>query len=305
MQQANRHTLNRNTLGWGIRGACCGTVGERGRVRSGVCVRGGSGHDGNMHGHVVRRLLPILIVLALMGLVVLSVPSAARAEPRSVSVVEIGRSVGGAPILAERLGTPGGPVVLLVGLLHGDESGSNAVLRAVRRDILVNSSGADVWIVRTASPDGVAAGTRENARGVDLNRNFPTSDWQKTPRGKNFSGVSAGSEPETVALAGFVREFRPVLSVWFHQVGPMVDPHPLGDIRIMRKFASVTGYPLVSAPCRGVCAGTATTFHAETVRGATAFVVELPAKVTAVHVERNVAAVRAVTGMLSRPSGSR
>lgn len=258
-----------------------------------------------MNGPLLRRLLPALILAALLALLVLSVPQAVRAEPgrSSTEVVEIGRSVAGAPILAERLGTPGGPVVLLVGLLHGDERGSNPVLAGVRRDVIAGSSGADVWIVRVASPDGAAAGTRANARGVDLNRNFPTSDWQRTPRGRNFSGLSAGSEPETQALAGFIRTYRPVLSVWFHQVGPMVDPHPLGDVRIMRRFAAVTGYPLVAAPCSGVCAGTATTFHAETVPGSTAFVVELPAAVSRAHVDRNVAAVRAVTAMLVAAGG--
>lgn len=247
-----------------------------------------------------RLLLPLLIVLCLLALVLLGAPQVARAEPRpsASSTVEIGRSVAGLPILAERLGTPGGPVVLLVGQVHGDEKGSNPVLNRVRRDLLENGSTAEVWIIRAASPDGAKGSTRANARGVDLNRNFPTSDWQRTPRGRNFSGTSAGSEPETRAIAGFIRSYRPVLSVWFHQVGPMVDPHPLGDIRIMRKFAKVTGYPLVSAPCRGVCAGTATTFHAQTVPGATAFVVELPAKVTAAHVERNRLAVRAVLAML-------
>jgi len=250
---------------------------------------------------VLRRLLLVCILVAVAILVVLNAPQVARAEPRPVStvVLEIGRSVSGRPIVAERFGTPGGPVVLLVGQIHGDERGSSPVLNRVRRDLVENGSAADVWIVRVASPDGASRRTRANARGVDLNRNFPTSDWQRTPRGRNFSGTSAGSEPETQALAGFIREYRPVLSVWFHQVGPMVDPHPLGDIRIMRKFASVTGYPLVSAPCSGVCAGTATTFHAETVSGATAFVVELPAKVSSAHVERNRLAVRAVLAMLA------
>jgi hypothetical protein len=171
--------------------------------------------------------------------------------------------------------------------------------------MIANSSPADVWIIRIASPDGAAGGTRANNRGVDLNRNFPTSDWQRTSRGRNFSGPSAGSEPETRAIASFIRTYRPVLSVWFHQVGPMVDPHPLGNVRIMRQFAKITGYPLISAPCSGVCAGTATTFHAESVSGATAFVVELPAKVTAPHVERNRLAVRAVIGMLPTPRTSR
>ena len=248
----------------------------------------------------LRRLFPLLITVCLLALVLLSAPQIARAEPRPSTPVleEIGRSVAGLPILAERLGTKGGPVVLLVGLLHGDENGSNPVLSRVRRDLLENGASADVWIIRVASPDGSTDKTRSNARGVDLNRNFPTSDWQRTPRGRNFSGVSAGSEPETKAIAAFISTYRPVLSVWFHQVGPMVDPHPLGDIRIMRKFAAVTGYPLVSAPCSGVCAGTATTFHAQTVPGATAFVVELPAKVSPVHVERNRLAVRAVLAML-------
>lgn len=253
-----------------------------------------------MNTLVFRRLLPILIVLCLLALLLLGAPQAVRAEPHpsAPSLVEIGRSVSGLPIVAERFGTPGGPVVLLVGQVHGDEDGSRAVLDRVRRDLLENGSSADVWVLRVASPDGARDATRANARGVDLNRNFATSDWQRTPRGKNFSGPSAGSEPETRAVMGFIRTYRPVLSVWFHQVGPMVDPHPLGDVRFMRKFASVTGYPLVSAPCSGVCAGTATTFHAETVSGSTAFVVELPARVSAAHVERNRRAVRAVLAML-------
>jgi len=256
---------------------------------------------------LIRRLLiPVLAVsVPLLAPITGAAASPSTAARSDDSRLVIGQSVEGRAIVAERFGTPGGPVVLLVALIHGNERGATRVVNALRADLARSSSTADVWLIRNANPDGTLLRSRANARGVDLNRNFPTADWQRTPRGRNYSGPSAASEPETRALAGFISRYRPVLSIWYHQVGPVVDPHPLGDQSLMRRYAEVVRYPLSAAVCRGVCAGTATTFHARTVPGATAFVVELPASVDVTHVDRNLRATRTVIAMLERPVSSR
>lgn len=216
-----------------------------------------------------------------------------------IEAVTIGTSVLGTPIIARHYGTTTGPTVLIVGQMHGSEKGSLKVINGIVAGFATKAPATNVWIIDVANPDGDVKNVRTNSRQVDLNRNFPTSDWKLSARGSYFSGKSPMSEPETKALAEFIEKYKPVLSVWYHQVGPVVDPHPMGNPLIMRTYARVVGYPYSAARCAGSCVGTATTFHSETVTNATAFVVELPAKVTKNHVERNVAALRAVFAMLA------
>ena len=52
--------------------------------------------------------------------------------------------------------------------------------------------GIDLWIVENMNPDGYAAHTRQNADGVDLNRNFP---WHWRPLGPRGSQQYAGPRP--------------------------------------------------------------------------------------------------------------
>ena len=210
----------------------------------------------------------------------------------ATETIQIGTSVKGAPITASRYGTKGGAAVLLVGQLHGSEKGSRKILQGIADSMLLDAPTLDVWIIFVANPDGTASNDRTNFNKVDLNRNFPTSDWKLSARGRNYSGKYARSEPETKALVDFIQTRKPVLSVWYHQVGPVVDPHPLGDMNIMREYAKTVKYPLSAARCAGSCVGTATTYHSENVKGSTAFVVELPATVTRAHVDRNVSAFR-------------
>ena len=125
----------------------------------------------------------------------------------------VGHSSAGRPI--ELVHVPGpGPRVLVVGCIHGDECAGMAVVRALRR----SHPRADLWLVPTLNPDGLARGTRQNARGIDLNRNFP-SGWR--PFGPPWSVYSAG-RPALVG-AGDARRARPgrarppAVHVWFHQ----------------------------------------------------------------------------------------
>src|SRR4029078_5899448 len=75
----------------------------------------------------------------------------------------------------ELLHVPGaGARVLVVGSIHGNEPAVIAIVRALES----SHPHADLWLVPTLNPDGLARGTRQNAHGIDLNRNFPAG-WRR------------------------------------------------------------------------------------------------------------------------------
>ncbi|MEQ1699971.1 MAG: DUF2817 domain-containing protein, partial [Ilumatobacteraceae bacterium] len=86
----------------------------------------------------------------------------------------IGYSAQGRPIIASHRGTPGGTVMLVVGVIHGNENAGLAILEDLRTMPLPPNT--DLWLMDAMNPDGLANDVRHNGNGVDLNRNFP-HDW--------------------------------------------------------------------------------------------------------------------------------
>ena len=206
-------------------------------------------------------------VLAVPVVLSLALPFGAAAGP---STEVIGRSVQGRPIIAERLGPANAKrTVLVVGCIHGDECAALPVLARLRRR---PPAGVELWLVPTLNPDGRAAGTRGNAHGVDLNRNFPAG-WRRIPRSSRYhSGTRPQSEPETRAALGFLRRERPDLSIWFHQPERNVrDPDGSDSAR---RYARLVGLPFMPLPAPP---GAATRWQKRGDADADAFVVELPA----------------------------
>ena len=206
----------------------------------------------------------------------------------------VGRSVDGRRIVAWEVGDPSAArKVLVVGCIHGNECAGLAVVERLRR--LGPVRGADLWLVPDANPDGRAAGTRKNAHGVDLNRNFPYR-WRRL-RGIYDSGPRPGSEPETRAAMRLIARLRPAVTIWFHQHLNMV-VLTSGNLGLQRRFARLAGLRTGYLPRYP---GTATGWSNATFPGTTSFVVELPpGRLSQPAVARLARAVRIV----SAPAGS-
>jgi murein peptide amidase A len=224
---------------------------------------------------------------------VLAAPAVPAQLPRRI---DGGRSVNGARIVAVRRGRSDAPVrVLVSGSIHGTEPAGHAVIARLRR--LAPPRGVQVWTVRSFNPDGATRGTRQNARGVDLNRNFP-SRWRGggRPFDTYYPGPRAASEPETRAFMRLVRRIRPDLSIHFHQALRLVNLTGGPDPALVRAYARRAGLPARRLPpLRGAATGWQNRLYPR----ASAFVVELAAgPLSPRRVKRHARAVLGVAASL-------
>lgn len=202
----------------------------------------------------LRRLGPLL-TLALT--VVVWSPAPAEAAP--YRRVEIGTSVQGRPIYAYQVGQErAARTMVVLGQIHGDEPAGRRTAGAIRDHRPVR--GITLWIVPTINPDGAAMKRRQNARGVDLNRNWGYN-WAPSRRGSaTWSGPKAWSEPETVAMRKFLFNVDPTWVVGIHQPLYGIDTYRPKSRTLAERLVRSLGLPRKSFTCSGVCHGTMTGF---------------------------------------------
>jgi murein peptide amidase A len=209
----------------------------------------------------MRRVTGLVATLVMVfPLALLAPPSAggtqAEEEPTVNGRRVLGQSVKGRDIVAHHLGEPGRPgvpTVVLMSTMHGNEPDTRHILFGLKdgRPVV----GIDLWIVPTYNPDGLAAGRRKNAHGVDLNRNFPYK-W-KNLDGRYESGPKPASEPETKAVMRFLRDVRPDYILSFHQPLRGVDTDTKRP-KWARRVADKLNLPTTTLDCGSVCHGTMT-----------------------------------------------
>jgi predicted deacylase len=164
----------------------------------------------------------------------------------------IGYSAKGRAINAYYFGS-GPAVVLYTGAIHGNEISTKYLMDKWVNDLEINARGIPanktVVVVPQLNPDGVSSSSRVNARNVDLNRNFATSDWKKditTVNNQSFpggGGESAMSEPETQAVASLVQHLRPSLVMSYHSVGSVVAANQAGQSGALAgTYSQMSGY---------------------------------------------------------------
>lgn len=162
--------------------------------------------------------------------------------------------------------------MVVFGCIDGDEPAGMAITSLLRT--LAPPADVDLWVVDDLNPDGVAARTRQNAHGVDLNRNFPYA-WRAAGRPwyAEYSGRTPLSEPESRVAFELLARVRPTVTIWYHQHQTLVDDSG-GDPTVEARYAALVGLPfrrLARYP------GSAASWQNATLAPTTAFVVELPA----------------------------
>jgi protein MpaA len=153
----------------------------------------------------------------------------------------MGWSVEKRPVMLQVFGQ-GQDVMFILGGIHGDEVAGIALVRCLADHLNHHPNllqGKTVLLMALANPDGKARHTRQNSRGVNLNRNFPAPNRVASSE----SGGWALSEPETRVLYQVIREYRPDRIVSVHQPLGYVDyDGPAGDLA--ERMAKACGLPV-------------------------------------------------------------
>lgn len=142
--------------------------------------------------------------------------------------------------------------ILLIGGMHGDEFSSVSIIFQWMERLAADRFQPFYWrVVPLLNPDGLmrVPATRTNARGVDLNRNFPTPEWEQTAQpywiartgrdARRYPGPAPQSEPETRWLLRQIHRYRPHVIISVHAPygvldydGPRDPPQRLGYLKL-------------------------------------------------------------------------
>ena len=129
--------------------------------------------------------------------------------------------------------------ILVVGVVHGDEPQGEYLINKYLEE--VDESG--MLFIPELNPDGKDKGTRVNSNGVDINRNFPTKNWELSSKDNYYGGDSPASEIETRFLIDVIEEYKPSLILTLHTPYKIVNyDGPAKEVS--EKISDIIGYPV-------------------------------------------------------------
>lgn len=130
------------------------------------------------------------------------------------------------PIIAHEWGEKNHPHLFVLGTVHGDEVEGTTAAWGLLQKLIEAPLNLNIrlTVVPILNADGCLAKTRQNSRGVDLNRNLPTKDWtQEFEKVRYYPGKTKNSEPENQALVKFIEDQKPQFIISLHSWKPMLN----------------------------------------------------------------------------------
>lgn len=137
--------------------------------------------------------------------------------------------------------TPKGDCILIIGVVHGDEPQGEFLINNYLKK--TSKLPPHLLFIPSLNPDGQELETRTNANGVDINRNFPTENWELGERNRYFGGENPASEIETRFVINVVEKYAPKLIITLHTPFKIVNFD--GEAReISEKIGEIFNYPV-------------------------------------------------------------
>ena len=160
--------------------------------------------------------------------------------------VTIGMTVRGRPIEATVCPPPSyarpRPPAVVFGAIHGDEPASALQAQRLIEELVDRPPGRETWIVPVLNVDGLLGGSKNNARDVDLNRNFASTTWSATHPPGYHPGAGPESEPETAALVATIARAGAERLIALHATYRVLNWDGRGRA-LAEEMARLAGYP--------------------------------------------------------------
>jgi len=133
--------------------------------------------------------------------------------------------------------------ILLTGVFHGDELQGEYLIRKFLESVDSENLKNKIIAIPCLNPDGKHYVTRQNANKVDLNRNFPTKNFEITKDEQYYGGETPASEIETRFIAEVIEDYKPDFILTIHSPYRVVN-YDGPALNEAKKISELTGYPV-------------------------------------------------------------
>ena len=157
---------------------------------------------------------------------------------------EVQQSSSGIPVRQQK-------TVLIIGVVHGDEPQGEFLIEnyldtphpSPLPQGAREKNNNRLLFIPCLNPDGLKNKTRQNANMVDINRNFPTNNWELTEMNEYYGGASSASEIETEFVIETIEEYSPAAILTFHAPYKVVNYDGPAE-EIAKEVSVIINYPV-------------------------------------------------------------